>query len=180
MELKDFVQEGFERCAASYDRALTNLSDEEWYWQPNDQANSIAFIIWHVSRVEDRWLQMFAQGIEQLWIREDWSTRLGITGDDTGLGWSAEQVASIPRRQAALSLEYMKAVEASTFAYIDRIAEEGFDFIPDRTPFPEFQKGSKFFEGYTVGQMFRQLMGEKTTHLGHVTFLRGLQRGLNK
>ena len=118
--------------------------------------------------------------MDQIWIRDGWADRLGIPGDDTGLGWSADQVTGLPRHEASLFLEYMKSIETSTFEYLDGVGSKDFDFVPDRSTFPEFEAAAKFFEGYTIGQGFRQLLGEKTTHMGHVTFLRGLQRGINK
>ena len=53
MELEAFT----EHVLADYQHRLLNaldgLTSEELAWRPSPEANSIAFIMWHVTRVED-------------------------------------------------------------------------------------------------------------------------------
>ena len=61
MDLKDFIEQALEGFKARLYRTLEGLTTEELGWRPDSQANSIAFIAWHVARVEDRWTQWFAR-----------------------------------------------------------------------------------------------------------------------
>ena len=49
-----------------------------------------------------------------------------------------------------------------------------------RIPFPEVSGGRPLPDDFTIGRMFRQLIGEENQHFGQIAYLRGLQRGLDK
>jgi len=85
-------------------RRLESLDDATLARQPSDQCNSIAWLLWHMSRVVDTFMTTRFRGKPQLWISEDWHRRFGMAGDpdDRGVGWTAAQVAawSAPASQA--------------------------------------------------------------------------------
>ena len=139
MTLQDFVIEALEQCRSACDRAINELYQDEWYWRPNPEANSIAFVVWHVSRVEDRWTQPFAQGIDELWESQGWGSKLGLPGD-TGLGWTEDQVTEMPRVNPDDLKGYFDAVRQSTLDYVRNLSPEGFEVVPGGTPFPEFAR----------------------------------------
>ena len=76
--------------------------------------------------------------------------------------------------------EYFDSVREKTLDYVRGLKNVDFDFVPEGTPFPEFPNSAKYFQGCTIGRMFRQLIGEEDQHLGQISFVRGLQRGLDK
>ncbi len=73
---------------------------------------------------------------------------------------------------------YFDAVRKSTLACLRDMTEGDLDLVPGRSPFPGSPSSSRFKE-FTVARMFRQLIGEEYQHLGHVAYVRGLQKGLN-
>ncbi len=84
MQLKDFAEQTFKEFGVRLYRELNGLTLEELNWQPRPDANSIAFIVWHVARVEDGWFQHFVQDTTQVWIAQGWYERLGLP--EGGLG----------------------------------------------------------------------------------------------
>jgi hypothetical protein len=62
MELKDFVERALDALQQQYYRVLKGITSSELTWQPFPNTNSIGFIFWHVTRVEDRLIVHFAQG----------------------------------------------------------------------------------------------------------------------
>ena len=181
MKLKDFI----EQCLEDYRRrmyaAAAPLSEDEMHWRPDTEANSIAFIVWHAARVEDRLVNVFARGVEEVWVRDGWSAKTGIPQSDHGVNYTIEQVAAFPPISKGQLKDYFDALREETLPYLRSLNDDDFDVVPeDRTPFPEFPASVRYFSGRSIGGIFRQLIGEQDQHLGQVSFIRGLKRGFGK
>ena len=181
MRLNEFI----EQCLEDYRRrvyaATAPLSEEEMHWRPDAESNSIAFIIWHTARVEDRLVNVFARGVEEVWLRDDWSAKTNIPQGDHGVNYTLEQVAALPPITKEQLQTYFDAVREETLPYLRSLSDDDFDAVPeDRTPFPEFPATVRYFSGRSIGAIFRQLVGEGDQHLGQVSFIRGLKRGFGK
>jgi hypothetical protein len=85
MDIKELITGTFEDYWARLDRALEGLTSEELAWQPQADCNPISFIAWHMARVEDRFVHHFAQGTEEVWVRNDWCTQFGLDAADHGV-----------------------------------------------------------------------------------------------
>ena len=180
MELGDFIEQTLEDYRRRVYAAAEPLTEDEINWRPDPESNSIAFLIWHVARVEDRWTNTFARGIEEVWVRQDWHRRFGLPEKDIGLRFDVDQLSAFPRLSYELLQGYFDAVREETLGLIHGLAPADFDHAPDRSPFPEYPAAVERFAGFTHALMFRQLIGEEDQHLGQVSYVRGLQRGLNK
>ena len=181
MKLNEFV----EHCLEDYRRrvyaATAPLSEEEMHWRPDAESNSIAFLIWHTARVEDRLINVFARGAEEVWTRDGWSAKIGIPEADHGVNYTLEQVAALPPITKDDLQQYFDAVRAETLDYVRSLNDDDFDSVPeDRSPFPEFPASVRYFRGRSINAIFRQLIGEGDQHLGQVSFIRGLKRGFGK
>jgi DinB superfamily len=118
--------------------------------------NSIAWLLWHIARGEDWAIQTILQGGEQLLIREDWGTRMGVTYPGFGGGMSREEMIALTEQIDLEALRnYYTAVAAATQAFL-----RTFDFAAIDAPFdvhsrlalvPEAEGPSPFFH-----QMFRR------------------------
>jgi hypothetical protein len=180
MELKNFIERALDALQQHYYGVLKGITASELAWQPGPKANSIGFIFWHVTRVEDRLVVRFAQGKPEVWIRDGWHQRWGIPSETTGLEYPPEQVESFPVPELTEMQAYFEAVRQETRTYLQTIDANGFEDRPLGTPYPESSRAVAFFQNYTVGNMFCQLIGEANQHLGQVAYLRGLQRNLDK
>ena len=107
---------------------------------------------------------------ERLWQRDGWYQRLGLPEEGSGFGYTAEQVANLPRFNFADLMAYYAAVRHATLQYLDGLTAADLD----RCPEPERRPG------YTIGRMFGHLLVEESQHIGQVAYLRGLQRGLKR
>lgn len=180
MKLNEFI----EQCLEDYRRrvyaATAPLTEDEMHWRPDAESNSIAFIVWHTARVEDRLVNVFARGVEEVWARDGWSEKTGIPEADHGVNYTLEQVAAFPPIAKEQLKDYFDAVREETLPYLRGLGDDDFDVVPDRTPFPEIPASARYFSGRNVGGIFRQLIGEEDQHLGQVSFIRGLKRGFGK
>lgn len=180
MELGEFIEQSLEDYRRRVYAAVGPLSEDEINWMPNPESNSIAFIMWHVARVEDRWTNTFAKGAEEVWLRQSWFQRFGIAEQDIGLRIDLDKLTAFPRLSTELLQGYFDAVREETLELIHGLGPADFDHVPEGTPFPEYPGAVGIFAGYTYARMFRQLIGEVDQHLGQASYIRGLQRGLDK
>ena len=181
MRLNEFIEECLEDYRRRVYAATAPLSEEEMHWRPDAESNSIAFLIWHTARVEDRLISVFVRGADEVWTRDGWSAKTGIPEGDHGVNYTLEQVAALPPITKEQLKDYFDTVREETLHYLRSLDDDDFDAVPeDRTPFPEFPASVRYFSGRSVGGIFRQLIGEDDQHLGQVSFIRGLKRGFGK
>ncbi len=164
MTLNEFITDALEKENGFLIDALDGLTADEMSWQPAPDANSIGWILWHMVRVEDMWIQFFAQFQTELWEAEEWHEKFGLPTRDNGFGHTTEQVNNFPGVDLEQFLQYRAAVRASTLAYLDTLSPDDMETVP-RERRPEM----------SLGAMFRQIIGEMYQHVGHIAYLRGLQ-----
>ena len=164
MTLNEFITDALEKETEFLLEALEGLSPDELTWQPGPAANSIGWILWHMVRVEDMWIQFFAQFKPELWERDGWHEKFGLPTRDNGFGHTAEQVNNFPRLDLEEFLLYRAAVREATLAFLATLTPNDMETVP-RERRPEM----------SLGAMFRQIIGEIYQHVGHIAYLRGLQ-----
>ena len=76
-------------------RASEGLTREELMWQPGPKANHIGFLLWHIGRVEDMWVNRFIRAQPEVWEAEGWAERCGGPVREIGYGFDAEQVKGV-------------------------------------------------------------------------------------
>src|ERR1019366_8932581 len=113
----EILTDAFGRIGEMVHDAVEGLSTEELSYRVDDGANPIAWLVWHLARVQDDHVAHVA-GTEQLWTSAGWVGRFGLTlgVDDTGYGHRPEQVAAVTADAATL-LGYYDAVDHATLAY---------------------------------------------------------------
>ena len=164
MTLNEFIVDALDKENGFLMDALDGLGPNELAWQPVADANSIGWILWHMVRVEDMWIQFFAQFQTELWETEGWHEKFGLPTRDNGFGHTPEQVNNFPGVDLSEFLQYRAAVRQATLAYLDTLTPEDMERVP-RERRPEM----------SLGAMFRQIIGEMYQHVGHIAYLRGLQ-----
>lgn len=164
MTLNEFIVDALDKENGFLLDALEGLGPDELAWQPAANANSIGWILWHMVRVEDMWIQFFAQFQTELWETEGWHEKFGLPTRDNGFGHTAEQVNNFPGIDLAEFLRYRASVRQATLDYLDTLTPKDMEHVP-RERRPEM----------SLGAMFRQIIGEMYQHVGHIAYLRGLQ-----
>ena len=113
-ESEAFV-ELFGRVAEHVHEVVEGLSAADLVWSPAPGANSIGWLVWHLTRVQDDHVADLLDE-EQLWETGPWAPRFGLTPDpgNTGYGHSADDVASVRPDGADVLVAYYDAVAART------------------------------------------------------------------
>lgn len=172
MKTSDFILNMLDRIQNAQMTAVNGLSHEELTWRPGEEANSIGFILWHQTRVEDILVQGMIQRMPQVWILDKWPEKLNLSDklQDTGYGYTAEQVAAFPVPKIDDLLEYAKATRTRTVEYLKAVTAEELATVIKTPVFGEIP----------VAQVFIILLGDTIQHTGQIAYLRGLQKGINK
>ena len=160
-----------ERNWAMVDAGLEGLDDAILSSRPADQCNSIAWILWHMNRVVDTFTHTRLRALPQLWVKEGWHKRYGMSDDpeDRGVGWSAEQVAAwvVPSREVMLG--YYEAVKAAAREYLSGLTSAELEEVMVVPPVPEPR---------TVANALGQMVWDNVAHGGQIAYLRGYYLGM--
>ncbi|MDD4876835.1 MAG: DinB family protein [Dehalococcoidales bacterium] len=169
MEVKELVLKSLEQSQRYIDKALDGLTKAEFKWRPGPECNNIAFLFWHIIRVEDMVINTTIQSIEEVYESESWREKLGTPPKVSGGRYTVEQIQTWPTPPQVMLQEYAKAVRQNTIAYLNSISAEQLSEMPRSDRFP----GS-------IGNVLGFMITEIAIHVGHITYLRGIQRGLDK
>jgi len=160
----DVLRDLFDRVATEVHGAVEGLDEAALTYRVGDRANSIAWLVWHLTRVQDDHVAD-AAGSEQVWTAQDWVTRFGLpfASDATGYGQGSDEVAAV-RPGADLLLGYYDAVHERTLQYLDEIGEADLDRIVDRRWDPPV----------TLGVRLVSIADDDIQHAGQAAFIRGV------
>ena len=93
MKSNELLSDAFGRIREAVVETLEGVDDEALARRPAGRGNSIAWLIWHLSRIED--VQVSAPaGLEEVWTSHGFAGRfnLPLPQDDTGYGYTSRQV----------------------------------------------------------------------------------------
>jgi uncharacterized damage-inducible protein DinB len=166
MDSKDVIVEALGRIRGLLSMSLDGLTAEQLAYRPSEQANSIAWLAWHLTRVQDHHLSALA-GREQAWVADGWHARFGKPADpnDTGQRYTPEQVAAIRPEGPQILLDYHEAVYQRSVEYVQTLSAADLDRVlnePQYTPLP------------TVGVRLVSVCSDNLQHAGQIAYLRGL------
>ncbi len=169
MEIKNYVQMELDGLKRGMGRALKSLNQDEFMWRPACGCNSIGLILFHTARSEDMFVQTRLQGKPQVWEQEKWFTKLNVAEAETGGHYTIDQVNAFPVPQAADLMAYYDAVRARTNEYVQTLTADAFD-----------RKITMPWGEMTVAMVFSLVVTHTSQHVGEISYLRGLQRGMDK
>ncbi len=170
MELKDFIIAALDRARQATLKTIDGLEYDELKWRPGPGANSIGIILLHQARAEDMFIQTRVLRKPQVWETEKWYERMNLQAGETAAHMTAEQVNSFRVPEARLIVSYGDAVRAGTVECLNGMPSEGFDRIIN----------SPRLGDISIGAFFTLVVFHTSEHAGDISYLRGLQRGLDK
>ncbi len=122
MNTRDVLVEAFGRTRGEVAGAMAGLDAEGLAWQPDPEANSIGWLVWHLTRVQDDHVSHLGDR-QQAYVTDGWAARLGLDPDpgDLGYGHTPEQVGAVRIESAEVLLAYFDAVAARTDEYLEGV-----------------------------------------------------------
>ncbi|GAA4804795.1 mycothiol transferase [Tomitella cavernea] len=174
---RTLLADSFGRIRAQVAALSDGLTADAAAWRPDPAANSVAWLLWHLTRVQDDHVAD-AAGTPQAWTASgggpdaagsSWAERFGLPfpPEATGYGQSAEQVGQV-RVGGKLLDGYHADVHAATLRYLDSLTADELDRVVDRAWDPPV----------TVAVRLVSVIGDCTAHLGQAQYVLGMHRRL--
>lgn len=165
METRDLLADAFDRVVEDVEGAVAGLTGEQLAWRPDPEANSIAWLVWHLTRVHDDHVAELAH-CEQAYTELGFADRFGLDLDssDIGYGHTSEQVAQVRVGGPEILVDYLRAVTARTHEYLATVDATELDRIVDRRWDPPV----------TAGVRLVSVINDSTQHAGQAAYVRGL------
>ena len=168
MQPRDLLIDAFTRLRDYVREAVAGLTEDELADRVDPGANSIAWLVWHLLRVQDDHVAEVA-GHQQVWTAGGWAERFALPfpAGATGYGQHAEDVGRV-RASAELLVGYSDAVIDQTLEYLAKVEGDDLDRVVDERWDPPV----------TLGVRLVSVMDDDLQHLGQAMFVRGvLERG---
>lgn len=165
LTVADLLVDGYERIREVVTGTVTGLTPQQLAYQPDPQANSIGWLVWHLSRVQDDHVAEVA-GTEQVWTSGGWYERFELPFDsaEIGYGQRPEQVAAVRIGSAQLLIDYHQAVFEQSRRYLTGLGESDLARVVDDSWDPPV----------TLGVRLVSVLSDDLQHAGQAAYLKGL------
>ena len=165
MQSKHLLIDAFERIQGTVANVADGLDETQLAERVDPGANSIGWLLWHLSRIQDDHIAGVA-GTEQVYSSDGWWDRFGrpFTIDDHGYGHNSRQVAELRCESAQLLIDYHAAVHQRTIEYLDGLTDEDLDRVVDTNWNPPV----------TLGVRLVSVISDNLQHAGQAAFVRGV------
>jgi uncharacterized damage-inducible protein DinB len=165
MKTAQLLVDAFGRIRDGVHGVVAGLDPEQLGQRLDGRSNSIAWLIWHLTRIQDDHLAG-ASGADQRWTAEGWHGRFGLPfpASATGYGHSTDDVEQVQVASGSLLVGYYDAVHAQTISYVQGLVDDDLDRIVDRAWDPPV----------TLGVRLVSVINDNLEHVGQAAFLRGL------
>ena len=164
MNTAELLSDVFGRVAIDVHGAVDGLDVDALTHRVDGNANSISWLVWHLTRVQDDHVADVA-GTEQVWTADGWAARFGlpIPDEDIGYGHGSDDVAAV-RAGADLLLGYFDAVHARTLQFVQQLAAADLDRVVD----------PRWDPPVTLGVRLISVADDDLQHAGQAAFVRGV------
>ncbi|KOV96627.1 MULTISPECIES: mycothiol transferase [unclassified Streptomyces] len=165
MHAKDILIDGYGRIQEDVHAALDGLGPDELHHRPAPDANSLAWLVWHLTRVQDDHVAD-AFELDQVWLSQGWEKRFGLDlpRHDTGYGHTPAKVAKVRVESADLLTGYYDAVHEQTLGALRGLAAKDLERVVDERWDPPV----------TLGVRLVSVLSDDLQHVGQAAYLRGL------
>lgn len=156
--------DGFDRVRESLHTVVSDLDSDALNWRPAPDANSIAWLAWHLARVQDDHTAGISDG-QQVWL-DGWSDRFALPVDPLSIGYgqTPDQARSIVVTSPDLLTGYYDAVSARTADVLSGLTAVDYDRIVDERWDPPV----------TLAVRVVSMLNDVTQHIGQAAYLKGL------
>jgi uncharacterized damage-inducible protein DinB len=159
----ELLADAFGRVQEAVHEAVEGLSAAQLAARLDDDANSIAWLCWHLARVQDDHVAD-AFGVEQVW--PGFADRFGLPFGPRATGYehSSPQVALVRISSGDLLTAYHDAVHEQTIALVSGVTDADLSRVVDERWNPPV----------TLGVRLISVISDCLQHAGQAAFVRGI------
>jgi hypothetical protein len=168
MDVSPLLIELYGRIPPLARAAVEGAEVERLVEPPAPGANTIAWLVWHLARVQDHHVAELLER-DQIWIEDDWASRFGVDPDpsNTGFGHTPEQVSAVRPGDPDVLLDYLDAVHGRTVSMLENLVDADLDRVVDHRWDPPV----------TLGVRLVSVADDCLQHAGQASYVRGLLDG---
>jgi uncharacterized damage-inducible protein DinB len=165
MTSAELLADAFGRIRETVHAAVAGLSAEQLAYRIDGSANSIGWLVWHLTRIQDDHVADVAQA-EQVWISGGWAELFGLPFPPLahGYGHSSADVAAVRVASPELLTGYYDAVHEHTIRFVVGLADADLSRIVDERWDPPV----------TLGVRLVSVVSDDLEHAGQAAFVRGI------
>lgn len=167
MDSTDILVDGLNRVRDNVHEILDGIDESRLTFAPAPGANTIAWLIWHLTRGQDAQVAALA-GTDEMWRSAGWAERFALPFpvEENGHAQSPSEAAQVIATAADLrgyhddthraSLDYLKTLSA---ADLDEVIDSNWD--------PPVTRGVRLVS----------IVDDDVQHVGQAAYIRGLDMG---
>jgi hypothetical protein len=161
----DLLVDALHRIRQVVHGAVDGLTAEQLSYRVDPQTNSIAWLVWHLARVQDDHVAELAS-TEQVWTSDGWVDRFGLPFERsaTGFGHSQDEVAAVRGLSPELLTGYHDAVFEHSLGFVESLSDADFDRIVD----------SSWDPPVSLGVRLVSVISDDLQHAGQAALVRGI------
>jgi len=159
------LADAFGRVHEAIPQLLDGLDRDALTWRPDPDANSIGWLVWHLTRVQDDHVADVG-GIEQVYTAHGFADRFGLPypASAVGYGQSSAEVGAFRVDGPDPLVAYHDAVHAMTLGVIDGLDDDGYARVVDERWDPPV----------TAAVRLVSVVNDITQHLGQAAYVKGM------
>ncbi|WAC54615.1 mycothiol transferase [Gordonia sp. SL306] len=160
----DVLIDGLGRVSDNVHAVLDGITSDQLVHRPTPEANTIAWLVWHLTRAQDAQIADVA-GTEQVWTSAGFHERFGLPfpPSASGYGQSAEEVGQVVAEPDLLR-EYYDATHDVSIEYLSALTDDDLDRVIDENWDPPV----------TLGVRLISIVDDDAQHVGQAAYVRGL------
>ncbi len=165
MNTAELLIEAYGRIKEEVHTAVEGLSPKLLNERVDPDANSISWLVWHLTRVQDDHVAEAAD-LAQVWTTQGWADRFGLPFAEgaTGYAHSSKQAGQVQVESGTLLLGYYDAVHEQTTGFLRGLRNADLDRVVDESWTP----------AVTLGVRLISVLGDDLQHAGQAAYVRGL------
>ena len=165
MESRDLLLTAFDNVEESVRGALDGIDAALLTVRLDPDANTIAWLVWHLTRVQDDHVAEVA-GVEQAYTDAGWADRFALPFPPGahGYGFSSEDVGRTEITDPQLLLDYHADVHRRTAEFLRTLSAADLDRVVDERWDPPV----------TLAVRLVSVVNDCAQHVGQAAFVRGL------
>ncbi|PPF78914.1 hypothetical protein C5B96_13860 [Subtercola sp. Z020] len=163
----DILADSFTRVSGSVHSVLRGVTQADLAARVDPEANTIAWLVWHIARGQDAQVSALAE-TDELWTSDGWYEKFGVpfASSASGYGQSPADVAALDDIGADLLGGYFDAVHARTLEIVGSLDPAEFSRVVDDSYDPPV----------TLAARLVSVVNDCTQHVGQASFIKGFAR----
>ena len=164
MTIAELLADAFGRIRETVHGAVDGLTPGQLAFRPESGSNSIAWLVWHLTRIQDDHVAGLHGG-EQVWTAAGWAEKfaLPLALKDTGYGHGPDEVTAVTADADSL-LGYYEDVHAATLDYVRTLSENDMERVVDENWDPPV----------TLAVRLVSVIADDLQHVGQAAYVRGI------